>query len=65
MRDLNSEERGTDPFPLRLPNGMRDRLRASAAADRRSVNSQIIVLLERALPAEDPKAGAERAEAKS
>jgi hypothetical protein len=42
-----------DPqFKLRLPEPMRDRIRASAEASRRTLNSEIIVLLERALPAD-------------
>lgn len=39
-------------FKLRLPEPMRDRIKRSAEASRRTVNSEIIVLLERALPAE-------------
>jgi|GEM_PF-3390052 len=38
---------------LRLPNSLRDRIEASAQSERRSMNSQIIVLLEQALPAEE------------
>ena len=35
---------------LRMPNELRNKVLASAMAERRSMNSQIIVLLERALP---------------
>ncbi|WP_443112526.1 Arc family DNA-binding protein [Devosia sp. ZB163] len=42
----------TGHYPLRLPASLSDRIRAAAAAERRSINSQIIVLLEQALPAE-------------
>lgn len=37
-------------FMLRMPEALRDRVKRVASAERRSVNSQIVVLLERALP---------------
>lgn len=51
----NAVPRGADQYPLRLPEGLRARLKASAIANRRSMNSEIIVLLERALPPEETK----------
>lgn len=40
---------GVESFALRIPSQLRERLRSSAVSERRSMNSQIIVLLERAL----------------
>ncbi|MGV8952817.1 MAG: Arc family DNA-binding protein [Cypionkella sp.] len=42
---------------IRPPQELKDRLRESAKASRRSMNSQIIVLLERALEAETARTG--------
>lgn len=45
--------RGSDQFPLRLPDGMRDRIKERAEANGRSMNAEIVSLLEGALaPAE-------------
>lgn len=41
--------RGDDQFSLRMPNGLRDRVKASADNNGRSMNSEIIHHLERAL----------------
>lgn len=38
-----------DKFMLRMPDGLRDRIRAHASANKRSMNSEIIYLLEFAL----------------
>jgi hypothetical protein len=46
-------------FALRLPAGMRERLRHDAAANRRSMNSQIVHYLDRALAAEKNEGPAE------
>jgi predicted HicB family RNase H-like nuclease len=43
-------------FMLRVPESIRTRVEQSARNHRRSMNSEIIVLLERALPAEENKA---------
>ncbi|CDN92506.1 Arc family DNA-binding protein [Agrobacterium tumefaciens] len=40
------------PFQLRLPEGMREKLKARAAANRRSMNSEILVCLEKAVGSE-------------
>ena len=37
-------------FMLRLPDGLRDRIREVAARNRRSMNSEIVLHLERAFP---------------
>ena len=58
MADIS---RKTDQYPLRLPEGMRDRIRQQAAVNRRSVNSEIIFYLDQALEAREengPAAGA-------
>ena len=46
--------RGSDQFVLRLPDGMRDRIKAAAGANFRSMNSELIAQLERLYP-EDSK----------
>ncbi len=38
--------RGSDQFPLRLPDGMRDRLKDEAQKNKRSMNAEIIARLE-------------------
>lgn len=43
--------RGVDQFNLRLPDGLRDRIKAHAGANMRSMNSELILVLERAFPA--------------
>ena len=40
----------TDKFMLRMPDGMRDRIRAAAEANNRSMNSEILATLEREYP---------------
>ncbi|WP_072339622.1 Arc family DNA-binding protein [Devosia enhydra] len=42
-----------DKIMLRLPDGMRDRIRNKAAANRRSMNAEIVHYLDRALVAEE------------
>lgn len=37
-------------FNVRLPDGLRERLRASAAENRRSMNAELVFHLDRALP---------------
>jgi hypothetical protein len=39
--------RGSDKFPLRFPDGLRDRIKASAAENGRTMNAEIIARLER------------------
>jgi hypothetical protein len=38
--------RGSDQMQVRLPNGMRDALKKRAHQNRRSMNSELIVILE-------------------
>ena len=42
--------RGSDQFPLRLPDGLRDRIKASAEAHGRSMNAEIVRVLEEKYP---------------
>lgn len=46
--------RGSDQFPLRLPDGMRDRIKAAASDNGRSMNSEIVAALEEKYPERDP-----------
>lgn len=43
------ESRTLDKFMIRLPPGMRDQIAEIAKAERRSMNAQIVVILEGAL----------------
>lgn len=43
--------RESDKFVLRLPDGMRDRIKAAAEANNRSMNAEIVSVLEREYPA--------------
>lgn len=45
-------------FNVRMPEGLRDRLRASAEENRRSMNAELIFHLDRALPLQVRKAAA-------
>lgn len=42
-----------DKFVLRLPDGMRDRIKAAAEANNRSMNAEIVATLEEQYPAPD------------
>ena len=42
--------RGSDQFPLRLPDGLRDRIKAAAERNGRSMNVEIVRVLEREFP---------------
>lgn len=48
-----STNRDSDRYIIRMPDGMRDRLKAAAAANNRSLNAEIVARLERTL-AETP-----------
>lgn len=48
-------QRSADKYIVRLPDGMRDRIRDNAAANRRSMNSEIVYHLDRALADENKK----------
>lgn len=49
----------TDKFMLRFPDGLRDRVKAAAAENNRSMNSEIIATLEDKYPAPKPDLDAE------
>lgn len=49
--------RAGDQFAVRMPDGMRDMLRNIAAGSRRSMNAQIVVLLEEGIKRQRQEAG--------
>lgn len=49
MSDLKPG-RGSDQFPLRLPDGMRERIKDAADRNGRSMNAEIVATLELAYP---------------
>lgn len=49
---LPDDERNYEPHTFRLPPGLKARLKARAVTTRRSLNSEVIVMLEAALAAE-------------
>jgi len=46
--------RASDQFALRLPDGMRERIKAAADQNNRSMNAEIVATLERAYPLPKP-----------
>lgn len=46
------QSRTQDKFMFRLPDGMRERIKAAAKANRRSMNAELIFQLERIFPAQ-------------
>ena len=55
MAIMADEEKRTlsDKFMLRLPDGMRDRIKLAADANNRSMNAEIVALLEEKFPPPD------------
>lgn len=51
MSHLNYPSNRADQFPIRMPEGLRDRIKMIAASNRRSMNAEIIFHLERIYPA--------------
>ena len=49
---MNQNERMTQSFPLRLPDGLRGVLKEVAARNRRSMNAEAVLHIERGLAAE-------------
>nr|WMC97383.1 Arc family DNA-binding protein [Aminobacter aminovorans] len=49
----------SQPLNVRLPHGMRDRIRERAAQNRRSMNAEIVHYLDRALDGQEAKGPAE------
>lgn len=56
-----SVSRSLDKYILRLPDGMRERIRERAMANRRSMNAEIVHYLDDALGAQEEKGPAEGA----
>ena len=56
-----SESRVADKYIVRMPEGMRDRIREKAAENRRSMNAEIVHYLDRALAVQNEKGSAEAA----
>lgn len=56
---MAGEERDQNRFIVRMPEGMRDRIREVAKANNRSMNAEIISLLEWALDHDDQAATAD------
>lgn len=52
--------RESDRFMLRLPDGMRDRIKTVAEANNRSMNAEIVATLEKAYPEESVDEAIER-----
>lgn len=51
-RGVPDDERNYESHTFRLPPGLKARLKARAASTRRSLNSEVVVMLEAALAAE-------------
>jgi len=49
-------QRGSDQFQLRLPEGMRDRIKLAAEQSGRSMNAEILATLAEAYPPPEPEA---------
>lgn len=52
MQDRKPQDQ--DKFIVRLPEGMRERIKAAADANNRSMNAEIVATLRQAYPAPDP-----------
>lgn len=51
------DSRTEDKFPIRLPTGMRDRVSALSTAQRRSMNSYMVLAVEAALEKDEKEVG--------
>ena len=51
---ISKPGRDSDQFALRLPDGMRDRIKAAADANNRSMNAEIVATLREAYPEPEP-----------
>jgi hypothetical protein len=54
---MNAASRKADQFIVRLPDGLRDELKTLARARHRSMNGQVVVMIERGLAAEKAALG--------
>lgn len=55
MNDSSYPSDKQDKFVLRLPDGMRDRIKSAAEANNRSMNAEIVATLEEKYPAPKPE----------
>ncbi|MBK0326294.1 Arc family DNA-binding protein [Rhodobacteraceae bacterium F11138] len=55
----DTSRRKQDQFIVRLPDGMRDRIKLAAEGNNRSMNAEIVATLERAYPPPKPKSSYE------
>lgn len=46
--------RGADQYTVRFPDGLRDRIKAAADENNRSMNAEIVATLEEKYPPDDP-----------
>jgi predicted HicB family RNase H-like nuclease len=53
MEDVAKSGRDADKFMFRMPAGLREKLKLAAERDRRSMNSQLVMLVENALKGDD------------
>ena len=44
---MSDTHRNSEQYQLRLPDGLRDKIKASAEAEGRSMNSEIVLILQR------------------
>lgn len=56
----NDQHQFKDRYMLRLPDGMRDRIKAAAETNNRSMNAELVATLEEKYPAPPPDAEAEK-----
>lgn len=53
MEDAAKTGRDADKFMFRMPAGLREKVRLAADRDRRSMNSQLVMIVENALKGDD------------
>ncbi|HCW16870.1 Arc family DNA-binding protein [Achromobacter sp.] len=51
---MSREPQAADKYIIRLPDGLRARVKAQAARNRRSMNAEIVLMIERALEIAHP-----------
>lgn len=55
----NKTSRRSDQFTLRFPDGMRERIKQIAEANRRTANAELIVLIEKGIAVDSDKVQAQ------
>lgn len=53
MEDAAKTGRDADKFMFRMPAGLREKVKLAADRDRRSMNSQLVMIVENALKGDD------------